>query len=211
MAIPKKNPFAENFQQALIDAGYPARVSGEWDQQTVDNMREFAKDYGLAQSNYPSAEVLALLEIDPSFWYPTTQISGAPQAWIDDVKKKGEKQVALQLAQGVTEAMTSRTSGGGRMSASGSQPLVGEDRVGDRSYTPPATTQTQQPSRDVQTQADGQLPVDTTQAAAQAGKFEMPTWGWITIGVGSLFVIGGVGYAIWRSRQPAPAMSDWDW
>lgn len=204
----QKNPFAENFQQALLDAGYPARASGEWDQQTIDNLHEFAQDHGFPQYDYPTAEILALLEIHPSFWYATAKTAGAPQAALEDISTKAKKQQALLAAEALKEGFTSRTSGGATRTSTSTTPLIGEDRVGDRTYTPTATTQpsTQEPAPRAQTATD-------TALTPQEKPFKMPTWGWVAVGAGGLALVGAVGYAVWKSNQAAaqPAVGRWDW
>jgi hypothetical protein len=206
-----KNPFVETFQQALIDAGYLTQVSGAWDRQTIDSMAEFAEDHGFPKGNYPTAEIMALLEIHPSGWWTIAKSAGAPKNLLDSISAVAKKQIALALIEGphaVTTATsdTTRTSGASRTSAAGTTDPY--SRVGDRSYAPVQETPAgyvQMPDGQIVAAADSAL-IPSTSAEK---KFKMPTWGWVAIGVGGTAVVATIaGVVIWKAHQkPEPAMA----
>jgi hypothetical protein len=214
-----KNPFVETFQQALIDAGYPAKVNGVWDRQTIDTMGEFAEDHGFPKGNWPTAEIMALLEIHPSGWWTIAKAAGAPKDVLDDISAVAKKQIALQLIEGTKQAFEPAKSEVSRVGVDlrtgMPTPMVPAGRVGDRvPYTPaPGTAPAPgvSPDRYVQTPegdivpAEGALPTEPLLAEK---KFQMPTWGWVAIGLGGAAVIAAVaGVVIVRARKPEPAMA----
>lgn len=214
MAV-KKNPFIETLQQALIDAGYTTTVTGVWGRQDIGALNKFQRDHGLPEMQNPSAEALALLEIHPTGWTAIAKATGAPQSLIDQIGEIANKQIMLEVAEGMqktfepAKAEVSRV--GIDLRTGMPTPMVPAGRVGERvPYVPPTPT------------AERPVPMTPEEAAAAAAmmptepllaekKFKMPTWGWVAIGAGGLVVVSAVGYAIWKSRQPSPAMADWDW
>ena len=194
----KRNPFLEDFQQALLDSGVSVRVTGLWAEQTKNAMQSFQDESGLDVTTYPDADTMALLGLHPSAWVAVALGAGAPKTLIASISSVAKKQQALSTAEAMKgtfePAQVSR---------------VG--RTGDGGFVEevPAELQPRDAGRVPRPYTEPTVPSPGIPAGAALAPRRMPTWGWVAIGVGAVVVVGGgVGYAIHRSRQ-TPAMGTW--
>ena len=194
MAV-KRNPFVEDFQQALLDSGVSVRVTGVWGEQTKNAMQAFQDESGLDVTAYPDADTMALLGLHPSAWVAVALGAGAPKTLIAEISSVAKKQQALSTAEAMkgtfAPAQVSRVS-----------------RTGDGGFV-------EEVPAEMQPRGAGRVPRPTEPSpeipagAAALAPRKMPTWGWVALGIGAVVLVGGgVVYVIHRRRQE-PAMGVW--